>query len=91
MTHIDIFYRRLTLASISASLLIGCGLLGNEGVAPAVRDASQKREVICDFVAVWASSQPELKRINELCKAGAQLKEIAAAYAECPAPQAKGK
>lgn len=87
MKPIDATYRLAVVVTVACAMAIGCGLLGNEGVAPAVRDASQKREVICDFVAVWASSQPELKRIHELCEAGAELKAIAAAYAECQAPE----
>lgn len=54
-----------------------------------VQDASNKRQVICDFVSVWAPGEPQLKRIDELCKAGENLKAIAAAYAECPAPKAE--
>jgi hypothetical protein len=49
----------------------------------AVEDASNKRDTICAFVEAWASDTPELKEIRELCQAGADLKEIAAAYAGC--------
>ena len=68
-------------------LLISIGLSGGctQQQLTQVQDASNKREVICDFVEVWAPGEPKLKHIDELCKAGADLKEIAAAYAGCPA------
>jgi hypothetical protein len=49
----------------------------------AVEDASNKRDTICAFVEAWAPSTPELAEIQELCAAGSDLKEIAAAYAGC--------
>jgi hypothetical protein len=48
-----------------------------------VQDASEKRDIICRFVEAWAPDQPELARIQQLCQAGADLQEIAAAYAGC--------
>ena len=48
-----------------------------------VQDASNKRDVICQFVSVWSKDRPELEKLDKLCKAGADLKEIARAYGEC--------
>jgi hypothetical protein len=48
-----------------------------------VQNASEKREVICNFVKAWAVDRPELKEIDQLCDAGADLKEIARAYGGC--------
>lgn len=68
--------------AVGVCALVGCALLTPDKVA----DASQKRQVICDFVAVWAPGEPKLKHINELCEAGADLKVIAGAYAGCNDP-----
>lgn len=83
----------LTLAMAVAWVLMIAVIAAATGCTPAqlsqVQDASQKREVICDFVEVWAESMPELEKPRELCRAGAELKEVAAAYAGCPAGKAE--
>lgn len=54
-----------------------------------LEDASSKRDTICAFVDVWSHDRPELVEIQALCAAGADLKEIAAAYAGCTVPPAE--
>ena len=63
--------------------IVGCALLTPDKAA----DASEKRDLICKFVAAWAPDMPELERPRALCSAGADLKEIAAAYAGCSEPE----
>jgi uncharacterized protein (DUF2141 family) len=78
----------MLLATVAAVALVA-GAACNATQLTQVQDASNKRETICRFVEAWAPGQPELKRLDELCKVGADLKEIAAAYAECPAGKAE--
>lgn len=59
--------------------LTGC----TEAVLTQVKDASNKRDTICSFVDVWSGDRAELEEVKNLCDAGADLKEIAAAYAGC--------
>jgi hypothetical protein len=74
------------MVPLGAGLIIGA-LSVVDACTPAqlgaVEDASNKRDTICAFVEAWAPSTPELAEIQELCAAGADLKEIAAAYAGC--------
>lgn len=67
------------MAVPALSLLLAC----TEPQLGKVRDVSDKREVICSFVEVWAKDRPELDEVNELCQAGADLKTIARAYGQC--------
>lgn len=55
-------------------------------IAPLVGDASAKRDAICNFAEAWKADTPELVRVQQLCKAGSDLKTIAAAYAGCVKP-----
>lgn len=70
------------LASVPM-LIVAC----NQARLAQVQDASDKRRVICEFVEVWAPGEPKLEKLGELCKAGADLQDIAAAYAGCQAPE----
>jgi len=56
-----------------------------------VRDASEKRDAICNFVEVWAqepllANRTEVAIVLQKCRAGATLKEIARAYGQCDGP-----
>ncbi len=68
-------------------LTLGCVVAGTTRCTPAqlasVQDASSKRDTICAFVEAWSGNRPELAELQQLCQAGADLKEIAAAYAGC--------
>jgi hypothetical protein len=72
---------------ISVRLTVAVTLVWVVACTPAqldqVQDASDKRDVICRFVETWTPNQPELAEIRTLCRAGADLQEIAAAYAGC--------
>lgn len=65
--------------ALLAFLLIAC----SPSQLDRVQDASNKRDVICRFVDVWAQDRPDLAEVDQLCKAGEDLKAIAAAYAGC--------
>jgi hypothetical protein len=62
--------------------LIGC----TPAQLAKVSDASNKRDTICAFVEAWSTDRPELQEAQKLCEAGADLKEVAAAYAGCTVP-----
>jgi hypothetical protein len=65
------------------ALALGLTLACTPAQLNQVQDASDKRAVICRFVETWTPNQPELAEIRTLCRAGADLQEIAAAYAGC--------
>ena len=81
--------------AVVLGLVAGLGIFGPLACTPAqlsqVQDASDKRRVICEFVEVWAPGEPRLKQLDELCKAGADLQEIAAAYAGCSVAEEPGQ
>jgi hypothetical protein len=53
-----------------------------------VEQASQRRDAVCAVLQAYAPNTPELKEVHQLCQAGADLKDIAAAYAQCEAETA---
>lgn len=84
------WWRTRELNVIEAVFVIGAtlGLAANVAACTSsqldqIEDASNKREVICKFVRVWAPTNPDLNHLVTLCDAGADLQDIAAAYAGC--------
>ena len=53
-----------------------------------VEQASQRRDAVCAVLQLYAPDTPELKEVHQLCAAGSDLKDIAAAYAQCEAETA---
>lgn len=53
----------------------------------AVRDASDKRRIVCGFINEAPVSNLTLEKARKLCAAGADLEEIARAYGGCELPQ----
>ena len=70
---------------IAALTLLSACLLQCTGQTPAQSAAtvSNLRETVCGYVELTAPSTPELNHVRDLCRAGADLKPIAAAYAGC--------
>lgn len=78
----------MALAFFSAGGLLSSACASSQTPAQTAASASQIRETVCAYVALVAPSTPELDRVADLCRAGAQLKQIAAAYAGCAAATA---
>ena len=70
------------LISLAALVAVSC----TPAQLAKVHDASNKRDTICAFVEAWSADLPELQEAQALCEAGADLKEVAAAYAGCTVP-----
>ena len=67
----------------AATLVAACTAEQLRDAKSAATSAGDKRETICAFVEAWAPDLPELAEARAACKAGADLKEVAAAYAGC--------
>jgi hypothetical protein len=58
------------------------------GTEPAqtAADISAVRQVVCGYALLHEAASPQMQQIAKLCRAGAALEPIAAAYAGCAAP-----
>lgn len=74
--------RKRLLFALCCAILASC----QPAELQRIEDASDKRAVICRFVEAWTQDRPELSEVRDLCRAGADLREIAAAYAGCRVP-----
>lgn len=70
-----------------ASIIAACTAQQLSDAKDAASTAGDKRETICRFVEAWAPDMPELEEARAACKAGKDLKEVAAAYAGCAGEQ----
>lgn len=72
---------------ICAALLVVCvSYCTGQQPAQSAAEVAAVRQTVCVYVEANASASTEMAHLATLCRAGADLKPIAAAYAGCVAP-----
>lgn len=79
----DLVAAALAFTAFGALASSACTAATQTAAMKTAANASQLREMVCAYVAMAAPGTPELERVAQLCTAGAQLKELASAYAGC--------
>ena len=79
----DLVAMALAFSAFGALASLACTAASQTAALKTAANAGQLREMVCAYVAIAAPGTPELERVAQLCAAGAQLRELASAYARC--------